>query len=76
MSDNNSIDYGCPLYPHKGCSNCGRTCENWDGDWGQSCMDWIPTRGGHPSTPNPCENRGTFDLCWPEECLRCPEAKR
>jgi hypothetical protein len=64
--------YGCKKYPVASCDNCGRCCESAD-KW---CPDWMPDRGGHPSTPNPCEcsHSYEFDL-YLNECAGCPHIK-
>lgn len=68
----------CRLYPRRGCHTCLWECHESDKAatrWGDSCPNWQPCRGGHPSTENPCEN-GYFsnDLCW-EHCADCPHAR-
>lgn len=63
----------CLLYPMQGCDTCGNSCYN-EQDPHAPCEGWIPCRGGHPSTPNPCE--GHNDLCWPSKCMACPHAIR
>ena len=65
--------FHCALYPFQGCDTCGSSCYNED-DPNAPCEYWTPCRGATPNTPNPCE--GHNDLCWPEECLRCPHAQR
>lgn len=59
----------CQKYPAPCCDNCGRCCASDDG-W---CPDWMPCRGGHPSTPNPCEcsSYEEYDLCL-GACAGCP----
>ena len=61
--------YGCQEYPVASCANCGRCCASGD-NW---CPDWTPCRGGHPSTPNPCEcsSQGEYDL-YLGACAGCP----
>ncbi len=61
----------CKRYPDPTCWDCGRTCKD---DGGVPCRDWIPDRGAHPSTANPCE-LGFYDpdLCW-ADCMGCPNA--
>ena len=65
--------YGCQQYPIPFCDNCGRSCKEDGGDQ-EWCPEWIPCRGGHPSTPNPCECRfeEEYDLCF-GACAGCPE---
>ena len=56
------------------CGNCGYQCsmDIDDPDYYNGCKSWIPDRGAHPNTPNPCEV-GYYDqaLCW-GECVDCP----
>ena len=61
----------CKKYPVQSCDNCGSTCYNtYDPD--AECDCWIPDRGGHPSTPNPCEcsSYQEYNLCL-GECEGC-----
>ena len=62
----------CALFPEKSCDNCAKCCENENRE---ACEEWVPCRGAHPSTPNPCEGKAeaeAFDLCLPTECQHCP----
>lgn len=60
----------CQRYTFRSCDNCGFQC--YDESATEACSSWIPSRGGHPSTPNPCECRYSyeFDLCL-NECEGC-----
>ena len=64
--------YGCQEYPQAGCWNCGRCCPQEEGEE-QWCEEWTPCRGGHPSTPNPCEcgSEEEYGLCL-NACAGCP----
>lgn len=59
---------------YKNCTNCSKCCSNEDSE---PCEQWTPCRGGHTSTPNPCElqNLADYDLflgiC--KYCDKCPK---
>lgn len=66
----------CALYPTQGCNTCASTCYDTDNP-NKECPWWSPMRAGHPSTPMPCEGFGFGEgVCWDEECITCPHAKR
>ena len=56
------------------CYTCSQCCGD---DSDNVCEHWTPCRGGHPSTPNPCEltNLEDYPLCLNEcsGCENCPE---
>lgn len=58
----------CQRYVHRDCGNCAFSCVNEDYE---ACDNWVPCRGGHPTTPNPCESYKYFDL-WFGDCEGCP----
>lgn len=67
---------GCQRYPVKCCSNCSSCCKEDNDRYSNGicfCTHWSADRGGHPSTPNPCEcsHSYEFDLCL-NECAGCP----
>ena len=68
-------EFFCQRYPTQGCDTCASQCYGWqsaDGDPNAPCEQWTPCRGGHPSTPNPCECSSSeeYGLCL-GECAGC-----
>lgn len=64
--------YGCQKYQNANCDNCGYSCKD-DGGEEQWCENWMPCRGGHPSTPNPCECSSSKEYgLFLNECAGCP----
>lgn len=56
----------------KTCGTCGYCCPSDDY---VACDNWIPCRGGHPSTPNVCEGYYSkyddYPLVVDEVCRKC-----
>src|SRR5574344_517303 len=48
-------EFVCQEYPVHNCNNCAFGCKDEDEYASTPCEGWKPCRGGHPSTPNPCE---------------------
>lgn len=60
----------CQKWQVHSCENCASSCKDWNDPI--ECQNWKPCRGGHPSTPNPCEcsSADEYDLCL-GDCAGC-----